>query len=280
MTLRRLSAILLVAAALPAYAHAQVPAPPPPPVDLKPPISAQIGWDQKLGTTLPMDVAFRDESGATVALGDYFKGKPVVLSFNYYECPMLCKVQLQGFLSALGVLSFDAGREFEVLTVSINPADGPGEAARYKKGYMDRYRRPTASAGWHFLTGDEAAIKHLADAAGFRYAWDEETKQYAHPAGIMVLTPEGRIAQYLYGIEYAPRDLRLALVEASNGKIGNRIDQAVLYCYRYDPATGRYGAAIMRILRTLSVLTLAAFAAFFLAMRRREQRLAAARAAS
>lgn len=258
----------------------QVPPPPAPPLDQKPAVLTQIGWEQRLGQAVPLDVALRDEAGRIVHLGDYFNGKPVILTFNYYECPMLCGMQLQGFVSALNVVSFDAGKEFEVLTVSIDPRETPAQAARYKKGYMDRYRRPTAPQGWHFLTADEKSIAAVAGAVGFRYAWDEETKQYAHPAGIVVLTPDARIGQYLFGIEYAPRDLRFALVEASQGRIGTVIDQAILYCYKYDPASGRYGAAIMRILRVASLLTLGAFGAFVFMMRRRDARLAARGSAS
>ena len=177
-------------------------------------------------------------------------------------------------MSALNVIAFDAGKEFEIVTLSVDPRETPQQATRYKKGYMDRYPRKTAAEGWHFLTGDSRSIEALTQAAGFRYAWDEDTKQYAHPAGIVVATPDGRIGQYLFGIEYAPRDLRFALVEASSGKIGTLVDQAILYCYKYDPATGRYGAAIMRILRVLAVLTLAALGTFVFVMLRRDARLA------
>lgn len=280
--MRRLVLSLLAAATTlgATTSFGQVPPPPAPPVDQKPPISTQIGWDQRLGQALPLDTALRDESGRTVALRDYFKGKPVVLSFNYYECPMLCTVQLQGLVSALNVIAFDAGKEFEIVTLSVDPTETSQEATRYKKGYMDRYPRKTAAEGWHFLTGDSANIDALTQAAGFRYAWDEDTKQYAHPAGIIVATPDGRIGQYLFGIEYAPRDLRFALVEASSGRIGTLVDQAILYCYKYDPATGRYGAAIMRILRVLAVLTLLALGTFVFLMHRRDARLALRRAAS
>ncbi len=253
---------------------AQVPPPPAPPLDQKPPIATQIGWDQHLGQALPLDVILRDETGRTVALQEFFGRKPVILTFNYYECPMLCTVQLQGLVSALGVIAFDAGREFDVVTVSIDPTETPAQAARAKKGYLERYLRATAPQGWHFLTGDGKNIEKLTRAAGFRYAWDEETRQYAHPAGIIVLAADGRIAQYLYGIEYAPRDLRFALVEAAEGKVGTLIDKAILYCYRYDPASGRYGAAIMRILRVGALLTLAALGTFIFVMRRRDARAA------
>src|SRR5262249_49574225 len=186
-------------------------------------------------------------------LGDYFGGKPVVFSLVYYECPMLCTLTLNGLASALSVLSFEPGKQFEIVTVSFDPRDTPEKAAARKKAYLQRYKRPGAEAGWHFLTADAAAAQRLTRAVGVRDVWDAETRQLAHPSGILVLTPEGRIAQYLYGIEYAPRDLRLALVEASAGRIGSAVDQVVLFCYQYDPATGRYGAAIMRIVRLASV---------------------------
>jgi protein SCO1/2 len=241
------------------------------PAATSPPILKEIGFDQRLGEALPLDTAFKDDTGKDVHLGDYFGKKPVVLSLNYYGCPMLCTVTLTGLASALNILSMDAGKEFEVVTVSFDPKEGQALAAEKKANYLTRYKRPTAAAGWHFLTGDQTNIDRLTKAVGFRYTWDAETRQFAHPAGIMILTPEGRIARYLYGIEYAPRDLRFALVEASAGKIGTLTDQAILYCYQYDPVTGRYGASIMRVLRVLSVLTFVALVAFIAAMLRRER---------
>jgi protein SCO1 len=232
----------------------------------------QVGFEQKLGGSVPLDLRFKDDSGRDVLLRDYFGRKPVVLSLNYYGCPMLCTVTLNGLASALNVLtSFDAGREFEVVTVSFDPSEGPLLAAQKKAAYLTRYKRPTAEAGWHFLTGDKAAIDALTGAVGFRYAWDEETKQFAHPAGIMVLTPEGRISRYLYGIEYAPKDLKLALMESSTGKIGTAVDQAILYCYQYDPMTGRYSASIMRIMRAGGVLTVLLLVGFIAFSLRRER---------
>lgn len=244
--------------------------------DQRPAILREIGFDQKLGATVPLETPLLDEAGRDVRLGDYFQGRPVVLSFNYFDCPMLCTVSLNGLASALGTLSFDAGKEFEIVTVSFDTRDTPAAARAKKDSYLKRYHRPGAAEGWHFLTGGAPAIERLTRAAGFRYAWDEETKQFAHPSGVLVLTPDGRIARYLYGIEYAPKDLRLALVEASRGTIGSPLDQAVLYCFQYDPATGRYGAAIMRIVRLGGALTAIALASFVLLMLRRER--AAARA--
>lgn len=240
----------------------------------------QIGFDQKLGGQLPLELRFRDEAGRDVTLADYFGARPVVLSLNYYGCPMLCTVTLNGLASALDVLtSFDAGREFEIVTVSFDPKEGPDLAAKKKAQHLGRYKRPTADAGWHFLTGDQAAIDALTKAVGFRYAWDDETKQFAHPAGVVVLTPEGRISRYLYGIEYAPKDLKLALMESSRGRIGNFIEQAILYCYRYDPMTGRYSASIMRILRAGAILTVLGLLAFVGLSLRREREAAAPAAA-
>jgi protein SCO1/2 len=238
--------------------------------DSRPGILREIGFDQNLGAQVPLDTAVKDEEGREWKLGDFVKNRPVVLSLNYYSCPMLCTVALNGLASALNVLSFNAGREFEVLTVSFDPKDTSDLARAKKKTYLARYKRPGAEEGWRFLTADAPAIATLTRAVGFRYAWDQETQQFAHPAGLVVLTPSGRIARYLYGIEYAPNDLRLALVEATGGKIGSAVDQVLLFCYQYDPATGRYGATIMRIVRLGGVLTVVSLLTFVITMRRRE----------
>lgn len=237
----------------------------------RPSILQEIGFDQHLGGSVPLDLSFRDEAGRSVRLGDYFGKRPVVLSLNYYSCPMLCTVTLNGLASALDVISFNAGREFEVVTVSFDPKETPDLAAAKKKSYLARYKRPGAAEGWHFLTGEAADIDRLTKAVGFKYSWDPDTKQFAHPAGVLVLTPEGRIARYLYGIEYAPKDLRFAVIEASAGRIGNPIDQIVLACYQYDPTKGRYGAAILRIVRGSAILTVLALGAFIAVMLRRER---------
>lgn len=242
----------------------------------RPEVLREIGFDQRIGASLPADVVLRDEAGRTLRLGDLLGRKPLVMAFVYYECPMLCTLTLNGLVGALGALSFDVGRDFDVVTVSFDPRETPELAAAKKKTYLSRYRRPGAEAGWLFLTGDEAALSRLTASVGFRYAWDAETNQYAHPAGILVVTPEGKIARYLYGIEYAPKDLRLAIVEASEGRIGSPVDQLLLYCYRYDPMTGKYGAAIMRIVRGAGVLTVLALGTFIGVMWRRERRLARA----
>ncbi|HEX6738751.1 MAG TPA: SCO family protein [Vicinamibacteria bacterium] len=235
----------------------------------------EVGFDQRLGQALPLDLALRDEAGRAVRLGDYFGKRPVVLSLVYYECPMLCTLTLNGLVSALGVLPWNPGEEFELITVSFDPRETPAQAAAKKKAYLARYQRPQAQAGWHFLTGDAAALRALTGAVGFRYAWDDASKQFAHPAGVVVATPDGRLARYLFGIEYAPKDLRLALLEASSGQVGSPVDQLLLFCYRYDPATGRYGAALMRVMRTAAVLTLLALGGFMLASLRRERAQAA-----
>lgn len=230
-----------------------------------------VGFDQKLGDGLPLDVMLRDEQGRDVRLGDYFgHGKPVVLTLVYYECPMLCTLTLNGLTSAMSVLNFDAGREYEIVTVSFEPKETPALAAAKKASYLKRYKRAGAEQGWHFLTGTSESLQRLTRAVGFRYAWDAATQQYAHPAGLVVATPEGRIARYLYGIEYAPKDLRYALVESSAGRIGTAVDTFVLYCYQYDPKTGKYGAAVMRLMRVAGALTVLGLGAFLVVMWRRD----------
>jgi protein SCO1/2 len=231
----------------------------------------EIGFDQRLDERVPLDVALRDERGETVQLGDYFGRRPVVLAFVYYDCPMLCTMILSSIASTLGVLTLDAGKDFELVMVSFDPRETPALAARKKAEYLARDDRPGAAAGWHFLTGDADSIDRLTKAAGFRFTWDEETQQFAHPAGIIVLTPDGRLARYLFGLEYGPRDLRLAIVEASEGQIGTAVDAALLYCYHYDPMTGRYGLVVMRILRAAGAATVLALGAFIYVMTRRDR---------
>ena len=231
----------------------------------------EIGFDQNLDQRVPLDVTFRDERGTTVRLGDYFGKRPVVMVFAYYDCPMLCTQVINGLSSALAVLSLKPGEDFEIVTVSFNPADTPASASAKKAIYLERYRREGAAASWHFLTGDPPSIDRLTRAAGFRYVWDAATKQFAHPSGIIVLTPDGRLARYLFGIEYGPRDLRYAIVEASDGRVGNVADALLLYCYHYDPMSGRYGLVVMRALRLAGVATVLGLAAFVLIMLRRER---------
>jgi len=200
-----------------------------------------------------------------------------VLIFAYYSCPMLCTQVINGLASALAVLSLEPGRDLEIVVVSFDPHDTPETAAAKKAGYLERYQRPGTDAASHFLTADQPSIERLTRAAGFRYVWDEPTRQFAHPSGVIVTTPDGRLARYLFGIEYGPRDLRFALVEASAGKVGSVVDTVLLYCYHYDPMTGRYGLVIMRALRVAGAATVLALGAFVFIMVRREQRHAAAR---
>lgn len=229
----------------------------------------EIGIEQKLGDPVPKDLIFKDSNGVEVRLGDYLGEKPVLLSFVYFECPMLCPMTLGGLLKSLRAINFDVGQEFEILTVSIAPEDTPAQAREKKDQYVADYGRPGAEQGWHFLTGEFESIQALTAAAGFRYAKDEETGQYAHASGIMILTPEGRLTRYLYGLEFSARDLRLALVEASKGRIGTPVDRILLYCYHYDPETGEYSLTIMNGLRVAGVATVAALVGFlFLALRR------------
>jgi protein SCO1/2 len=231
-----------------------------------------IGFDQNIDQHVPLDTTFRDEAGKTVRLGDYFGKRPVVMVFAYYDCPMLCTQVINGLSSALGVMSLNPGDDFEIVTVSFNPHDTPASATAKKAVYLERYKRPGAAAGWHFLTGDQPEIDRLTSAAGFRYAWDADTKQYAHPSGVIVLTPDGRLSKYLFGIEYGPRDLRLGIVEASAGKVGTPVDALLLYCYHYDPMTGRYGLVIMRAMRLAGAATVLALGSFILIMLRHEKR--------
>ena len=241
-----------------------------PPASARPPQLKHVGIEQRLGQQIPANLEFRDEAGNRVQLGQYFGKGPVILNFMYFHCPMLCGQVLQGLTGALRAIGYTAGRDFTVLTVSFDPQETPAMAAAKKKRALAAYGRPEAETGWHFLTGNGAAIAALTQAAGFQYQYDALTKQYAHPTAIMVLTPQGRISQYHYGIEYAPRDLRLGLVQASNGQIGTLIDEALLYCYRYDPQTGKFDAIISRVLRISGAAWLAMVGAFLVVMFRTE----------
>lgn len=214
-----------------------------------------IGIDQRLDETIPLDLPFRDERGDTVPIGNYFGEKPVILAFVYYECPMLCTLVLNGLVRALRALPFDVGDEFEVVTISFDPSETPALAAAKKAAYIETYGRKGAAKGWHFLTGEADAIERLTKAAGFRYRYDPKTKQFAHAAGIIVLTPAGRISKYFYGVEYSPRDLRLSLVEAASDRIGSAVDRVLLWCFHYDPEEGRYSLTILRSLRLFGSAT-------------------------
>jgi len=233
---------------------------------------ANIGLDQLLNQQLPLTLSFRDETGKTVQLGDYFGEKPVILSFAYYDCPMLCTLVINGLIRTLRTLSFSAGTEFNIVTVSFNPKDTPPMAAIKRQTSLQSYSRKGAENGWHFLTGDEKTIQQLTQAVGFRYAYDENTQQYQHPSGIMILTPDGKLSRYFYGIEYAPRDVRLGLIEASAGKIGSPVDQVLLLCFHYDPTTGKYGLIITRALQLGGLATMLALGVFMLISSRRDRR--------
>ena len=245
------------------------------PAGVRPPVLKDVGIDQLLNNQVPLDLEFRDESGRTVKLAEYFKDKPVVLSLVYYNCPRLCTQVLTGLLGALKGLPMTPGKEFVNLTVSFDPREQPELASAKKAEYLKRYNRPGAETGWHFLTGDEPSIQALTKAVGFRYLWDPVTKQYAHASGIMILTPQGKVSRYFYGIEYAPRDLRFGVIDASAGKVGSLADQIILYCYMYDPSRGEYSLVLMRLLRVFAGMTLATLLALFLYLRRKEKQKAA-----
>jgi protein SCO1 len=231
----------------------------------------QVGLDQHMNQQIPLDLTFMDENGQPVQLKQYFGSKPVILSLVYFQCPMLCSQVLSGMAGAFnGIRRFSVGRDFDVLTVSFDPRDTPESARESKKTYLQRYRRPGAAQGWHFLTGKKEQIDALASAVGFRYAWDPQIQQFAHASGIMLLTPDGRVAQYYYGIEYAPRDIQFGIIEASQGRIGNLVDKVILYCYHYDPARGKYGAVVFNILRLSALATVLVLGGFMVIMFRRD----------
>jgi len=232
----------------------------------------KIGITQNLNTQLPLDLRFRDEDGKEIQLKDYFtSAKPAVLSLVYYKCPMLCTMTLNGQSAAFKPINLEVGKDFNVITVSFDPRETPQLAAQKKQSYLKQYNRPSAQDGWHFLTGDEENISRLAQSCGFKYYYDAKSDQFAHASAIMVLTPDGRISRYFQGLEYSPKDLRLALIEASNNKIGSKTDQLLLLCYQYDPATGRYGFAILRAVRLGGILTVTLLAAFIFRSLRREK---------
>jgi protein SCO1/2 len=244
-----------------------------PPANVRPPRLENVGIEQRLDSPLPPDLAFRDETGRTVKLGDYFGRKPLILNLVYYNCTMLCGEALAGLSSAMRLVKFDVGKEFEVVTVSFDPRETPEIAATKKKDYVKRYGRPGADTGWHFLTGSAESVNALTKAVGFQYQYDPKINQFAHATAIMVLTPQGRISRYFYGVDFPPKDLRMGLVEASQGKIGNPIDAVLLYCYHYDPATGKYGAVIGNILRLAAGATILILGGFIFLMLRLERSL-------
>jgi protein SCO1 len=226
------------------------------PANTRPPRLENVGIEQHLDAQVPPDLTFRDESGKTVKLGYYFGRKPLILNLVYYNCTMLCGEALAGLSSAMRLVKFDVGNQFDVITVSFDPRETPEMAAAKKIDYVKRYGRANAAAGWHFLTGQAESINALTKAVGFQYQYDSKSNQFAHATAIMVLTPQGRISRYFYGVDFPPKDLRMGLVEASQGKIGNAVDAVLLYCYHYDPETGKYGALVGNILRLAAAATI------------------------
>ena len=235
-----------------------------------PDVMKKIGIDQKLDAQVPLDLSFRNEQGKFVPLRQFFGKRPVVLTLVYYQCPMLCTFVLNGVLNSAKNMSLEIGKDFDVVTVSIDPTETAALAEAKHTMYAGLYERKGAIAGWHFLTGEDATIRQLANSVGFRYVYDKASSQYAHASGIMVLTPGGRVSRYFYGITYMPRDVRLALVEASDGKIGTPVDQILLTCFRYDPTTGKYGLIISRVVRAAGIVTVLAIGGLVLVLRRRE----------
>ncbi len=245
--------LFLIVSALPSMAEAQGPITN---------LNQDARFEQQPGAQVPPDLVFRDETGAPVKLGDYFGKKPVILTLNYYNCPNMCTLDLDTLTQTLADLKFNLGDEYAVVTVSIDPRETPDMAAGARWEYVRDYGRPGRGDGWHFLTGDEASIERLANVVGFHYAYDAANDEYAHPIGLIVLTPEGKVARYIYGVDYAARDLELALVEASQNKIGSVVDQLMLICYHYDPANGRYSTVILEVVRWAGIATVAGLGIF------------------
>ena len=240
-------------------------------------VFTNVGIDQNLNQQIPLELTFRDEDGQPVTLSSYFGTKPVVISLVYYRCPMLCTQVLNGMVETFKTIKFTAGKEFDIITVSIDPSETHELAAQKKEQYIEEYGRPEVGKGWHFLTGDQEEITKLAKSVGFRYEYDEKTKQFAHASGIMVATPEGKLARYLYGIEYPAKDLTFSLMEAAQNKIGSPVDKLLLLCYHYDPTTGKYGVLVTNLLRGGGVLMILLVGGFMLINLRRERRLKTAR---
>ena len=264
--MRTVAVLLVLAIVTPASLSAAADAPRPDDV------LAGIDVRQRLGEGLPLDAVFTDESGARVELRDYFEDRPVVLALVYYECPMLCTLVLNGLVKALRAMKYEPGEEFEIVIVSFDPEETSDLAAAKKAKYVDAYDRDSGGEGWHFLTGDVGSIERLTEAAGFDYVYDSQRDEYAHAATLMIVTPEGKLARYLFGVEYSSRDLQLAVVEASQGTIGGVVERFLLFCYHYDPALGRYSAAAMNLVRLGGIATVSGMVIFFMVMRRRERR--------
>jgi protein SCO1/2 len=239
-------------------------------------LASVVGLDQRLGELVPLDTQWRNERGETVSLGQLVHDKPVILTLVYYRCPMLCTQVLNGVLKMSNGLSLELGKDYSIVSISIDPKETPEQAAAKKQRYVAAYRREGGERGWHFLTGEESDIQRVAEAVGYRYQYDPRSGQYAHASGIIVLTPEGRISRYFYGIDYSPRHMRLGLVESSAGRIGNAVDQILLLCFHYDPATGRYGLVISRVIQAAGTLTMLLLGGYLIAMFRLERRRSAA----
>ena len=260
---RRLAVVLALSLAGNAFAIGKVPQGTELPDQLK-----EVGIDQKLDSKLPLDALFTDELGVAHPLKDYLTGRPVVMALVYYECPMLCTMTLNGLLRTLRPMTLNVGEHFDVIAVSFDPGDTAPLAEKKRFEYVERYNRPGSEKGWRFLTGGQDSIQRLTEAVGFRYSRDPQNGQWAHASGLQIITPDGRIARYFYGVEYSARDLRLSLVEASQGKIGTAVDQVLLFCFHYDPTTGKYGLLVMNLLRTGAALTVLGFLAFWFLNRR------------
>jgi protein SCO1 len=243
-----------------------------PPASVRPPGLKNVGIEQRLNEQIPPELTFRDETGKSVKLADYFGSKPLILNLVYYKCPMLCSEVLAGLTSALKPMKLDIGKDFDVLTISFDPRETPKDASESKGEYLKRYGHSGAEQGWHFLTGPQESIGLLTKAAGFQYEYNAQTGQFAHTTAIMVLTPQGKIAQYYYGVEFPTKDLRLALVQASQERIGTVVDQILLYCYHYDASTGKYGLIITRVLRLAGIATMLILGSFMFIMFRRDAR--------
>ncbi|MEO6726258.1 MAG: SCO family protein [Blastocatellia bacterium] len=246
------------------------------PAMMKPPVLKDVGIDQLLNNQVPLDLEFKDETGRTVKLGEYFKGKPVVLSLVYYDCPQLCNMVLNGLMNVLKTLPMQPGKDFVSLTVSFDPKEKPELAAQKRDTYLQKLANPDANNGWHFLTGEEEAIKLLTRSVGFRFVWDPFSKQYAHSSALIVITPEGKVSRYFYGFEFPPRDVRFGLLDASGGKIGTLADQVILYCYQYDPTRGTYNLVLMRLMRIFGGVTIVTLIALILFLRHKTKKKEAA----
>ena len=231
-----------------------------------------VAFDQRLDAAVPLSTVFRDENGKSVQLSSFFHGKPVILATVYYSCPMLCSQILSGIVRSLRPLSLVPGRDFEIVAISINPAETPQDAKTKQELYSHNFSKTAGTDGWNFLVGAEPSIRAVTDAIGFHYKYDPETKMYFHASGITVLTPEGRVSRYLYGVDYEPKDVKLALMESSQRRIGSAVDQVLLFCYHYDPKTGKYGAAVMNLLKLTAGILLAIMVGLLVWLWRRDIR--------